>query len=262
MASPMMFSAERYLQRIGMSAQTGAPTVDLLAGMQVAHLTRVPFENLSVYHHRCVRTDVQWSYPKIVERRRGGWCFELNGCFGALLREVGFHVDYVSCQVWNDPGQWGPPFDHLGLIVHLDGERWFVDVGFGDNCLVPVAVRDGEHTATPRRARIEVSGDGGSFVMAELMSDGSWLNQLRVTLRSAALTEFGARSDYLRTNPDLSWSTKPFATRALGADGSRITLRRDVLRIRSATQQPVDTPVQPQQWSGLLAEHFGLVDTL
>ena len=111
-----MFSADRYLQRIGMSPQTGPPTLELLAALQLAHLSHVPFENLHVYHARGVRTDVDWSYPKIVEQRRGGWCFEVNGCFGALLRAVGFELDHISCQVWNDPGEWGPPLDHLGLF--------------------------------------------------------------------------------------------------------------------------------------------------
>ena len=78
-----MFSAERYLARIGLDAQIGPPSVDLLAALQLAHLIRVPFENLHAFHHRGVRTDVEWSYAKVVEQQRGGWCFELNGAFCA-----------------------------------------------------------------------------------------------------------------------------------------------------------------------------------
>jgi N-hydroxyarylamine O-acetyltransferase len=255
-----VFSAERYLQRIGMSAHAGAPTVELLTALQLAHLISVPFENLHVFHRRGVRTDVEWSYTKIVEQRRGGWCFEVNGCFGALLQEIGFEVDYISCQVWNDPGEWGPPFDHLGLLVHVDEERWFVDVGFGDNCLEPLPLRDGEHPATPRSARIELEAD--AFLLTELTPDGAWFPQLRGTLRPVQLAEFTPRSEYLRAAPDLGWSTKPFATRALDGDGSRVTLRGDVLRVRSGTGPFVDTPVEPGDWSGLLIEQFGLTDTL
>ena len=103
----------------------------------------MPFENLDVFHRRGVSTDVASSYAKVINRGRGGWCFELNGAFGWLLAELGFEVDRVSCQVWGDDG-WGPPLDHLALVVHLGGERWLADVGFGDCCLSPIRLVDGE----------------------------------------------------------------------------------------------------------------------
>lgn len=243
-----------------MSPQTGPPSVELLGALQLAHLIHVPFENLHVFHARGVRTDLDWSYPKIVEQQRGGWCFEVNGCCGALLRAIGFDLDYISCQVWNEPGEWGPQLDHLGLVVRLDGERWFVDVGFGDNCLVPLPLVGGEYSGLPRRARIEIDAD--AFVLSELMPDEGWVKQLRGSFRPAALAEFTPRSEYLKSAPDLSWSTKPFATRALDGDGSRITLRRDLLRVRAGSGVFVDSPVAEAEWSDLLAEHFGLSDAL
>lgn len=244
-----------------MPAQTGPPTLDLLAALQLAHLTSVPFENLHVFHRRGVRTDLEWSYPKIVEQRRGGWCFELNGCFGALLRAIGFDVDYISCRVWDPPGQWGSPLDHLGLVVDLDSGRWFVDVGFGDNCMVPLPIVDGDHAATPRRARIETDDDA-TFQLTELTIDDGWVPQLRGVLQPRVLDDFTPRSEYLETAPQLSWSQKPFASRALDGTGSRLTLRRDVLRRRSGAGAFVDSAVAASEWSALLAEHFGLQDTL
>ena len=76
------------------------------------------------------------------------------------------------------------------------------------------------------------------------------------------LADFEPRSDYLEHAPDLGWSTKPFATRALDGDGSRITLRRDVLRRRTGGGPFVDRSVAEDEWSDLLAEHFGLIDSL
>ena len=257
-----MFSADRYLARIGIDTQVGPPTLELLADLQLAHLTHVPFENLHVYHARGVRTDIEWSYPKVVEQARGGWCFELNGCFGALLRTLDFELDYVSCQVWDQPSGWGPALDHLGLVVHIGGQRWFVDVGFGDNCLVPLPVIDGEHDANPRRARIEVDADADAFVLSELMPDDGWVPQLRGGLRPRGLADFTPRSEYLKTAPELSWGHKPFASRALDNTGSRVTLRRDVLRMRTGSNPFIETAVAEQDWSDLLATHFGLTDTL
>jgi N-hydroxyarylamine O-acetyltransferase len=243
-----------------MEVPSGPPTLELLAALQLAHLTHVPFENLHVFHARGVRTDLEWSFPKVVEQARGGWCFELNGCFGALLRAVGFDLDYISCQVWDASIGWGPALDHLGLVVRLDGERWFVDVGFGDNCLVPLPLRNGDYEASPRRARIDI--DDEMFVLSELMPDAGWVPQLQGGLQPRELADFTPRSEYLKTAPDLSWAHKPFASRAVDGDGSRTTLRRDVLRVRDKSGPFVETPVAEEEWSDLLAAHFGLNDTL
>ena len=126
---PAMMHA--YLKRISVDVAGRTPTLELLAELQMAHLLAVPFENLDVFHRRRVTTDVEHSLGKIIERGRGGWCFELNGAFGWLLAELGYRVDYVSCRV-NGPDVWGPPLDHCALVVHLDDRCWFVDVGFGD----------------------------------------------------------------------------------------------------------------------------------
>jgi N-hydroxyarylamine O-acetyltransferase len=250
-----MISAGQYLERIGVAPSEQPPDVSRLRELQVAHLLTVPFENLDVFHRRGVTTDLAWSLPKVVERRRGGWCFELNGAFGWLLRQVGYDVDYVSCQVFGADG-WGPPLDHCALVVHLDGDRWFVDVGFGDCCMVPVRMEDGEHDAVPRRVRFAI--DGGSFRMAELALDGAWGDSLQGTFQPRALEDFTPRSVFLQTEPGLAWTQRPFATRATAPDGSRVTLRNGVLRVREGCGDFVDTPVDDEQFDALLSEHFEL----
>lgn len=259
------FDVTAYLRRLGVDAHTGPPSWDLLAHLQLAHLVAVPFENLHVYHRRGVRTDVAWSYEKVVAERRGGWCFELNGCFAELLRRLGFGVDLVSCRVWEAPKTaWGPELDHLALVVHLDGARWLVDVGFGDSCIHPLLLETGERPAVPRRARLEVDDSG--FVLTELVpleaGPVEWEPQLHGSFAPRVLDDFAARSTFLQTEPGLSWSEKPFATRAVDGTGSRITLRRSVLRRRRPDGEVDEHPVAPEAWSGVLDEHFGLVDTV
>lgn len=264
-----------YLRRIGMDPQTGPPTLDLLAALQLAHLTTVPFENLAVFHHRGPRTGLDWSLPKVVDQRRGGWCFELNGAFGALLQALGFAADHVACRVWEGnpgnptPADWGPEFDHLGVVVRLDGERWFVDVGFGDCCLVPLPLASGEYDAVPRPARMDAL-PGGIHILHELLppdgDDGrmaaAWTPQLHIDPTPRQLDEFDGRSRFLQTDPSSTWHQRPFATRALDGTGSRVTLRRGLLRHRSGTGPFVDGRVEegaPQD--ALLGEWFGLADS-
>lgn len=246
-----------YMDRLGVDAVGRVPDLVLLTELQRSHLVAVPFENLDVYHRRPVRTDVSWSVPKITRHGRGGWCFELNGAFGWLLRQLGFRVDYVSCRVRGDDG-WGPDLDHCALLVHLDNTRWFVDVGFGDCCMVPIPLVPGEHPGIPRDVRCSISGD--EFTVAERNLEGGWDEQLRSNGAPLTLADFTPRSDQLRTEPGLAWTEKPFATRATDTNGSRVTLRPGVQRIREGTGAFGDHPIIADQWGSLLHTHFHIND--
>ena len=250
---------DRYLARIGVDVAGRAPDLALLRDLQIAHLIAVPFENLDVFHRRGVSTDPAVSIRKIVDRGRGGWCFELNGSFAWLLRELGFDAVTVSCRVHGDDG-WGPDLDHCAIVVTLDGEAWFVDVGFGDCCSVPVPLRPGEHEGVPRD--VSVRDAGSRFVLAERV-DGEWRDQLDIDPTPRSMDEFTPRSTYLQTEPGLMWTAKPFATRATAPDGSRVTLRHGVLRRRTGRGAFVDVElgdVDPATWSGLLRAHVGIDD--
>ena len=248
-----------YLARIGVDARGRARDLALLTELQIAHLVAVPFENLDVFHRRGVSTDPRMSIAKIVGRHRGGWCFELNGSFAWLLRALGYRADTVSCRVADD-GTWGPDLDHCAVVVTVDDEPWFVDVGFGDCCTVPVPLRVGEHAGVPRDVEIRAAGD--RFILAERLGE-EWRDQLDIDPTPRSMDDFTPRSTYLQTEPGLMWTEKPFATRAVAADGSRVTLRHGVLRQRTGTAEPVDVTVDAtagDTWSELLDEHFGIVE--
>lgn len=119
---------DAYLTRID-AERPAALTVEALRELQEHHLATVPFENLSVHLPEPIELDEDALADKIVRRRRGGFCYELNGAFAGLLRELGFNVTLLSARVYGG-GRLGPPFDHLALRVDL-GEPWLADVGFG-----------------------------------------------------------------------------------------------------------------------------------
>jgi N-hydroxyarylamine O-acetyltransferase len=248
-----------YLKRLGVETSDRPPGRALLAELQTAHLMTIPFENLDVFHRRGVTTDAPTSVAKIVERGRGGWCYELNGAFGWLLGQLGFTVDYVSCRV-NDGTRWGPDRDHCAVIVRMGPDRLFVDVGFGDSPMLPIPLRVGEHLGVPRRMRIRT--DVGGFVMSEFGLDERWADKLWISIAPRQLEDFTARSTFLQNEEASRWTSSPFATRASAADGSRITLTSEYFRLRIKGADHDDTLVAPEDWSAVLAEHFGLTDTL
>ena len=116
-----------YLERIGIQGIPD-PTRDTLDRLIYAHLTHVPYENLeSCLEKRAPDLTIRGLYEKIVVRRRGGWCFELNGLFFTLLQALGYDVYPVACRMWLGIGVL--PLGHRASIVTIGGEKFFADVG-------------------------------------------------------------------------------------------------------------------------------------
>src|SRR6476620_2196832 len=111
--------AQAYLQRIHFSAALDLaapqPSSRLLGALHQAHLLLVPFENLSIHYGQPILLEERALYDKIVRRRRGGFCYELNGLFAWLLRQLGFTVTLLSARVAQADGDFSPEFDHLTL---------------------------------------------------------------------------------------------------------------------------------------------------
>jgi N-hydroxyarylamine O-acetyltransferase len=254
------FDVDRYLARIGCGRRRDR-SLAALTDLQAAHLIHVPFENLHVFHRIGVGTDVDWSYGKIVEQRRGGWCFELNGCFAELLRRLGYTVDLLSCRTFEPAtGGMSDDFDHLTLLVYVDDASYLVDVGWGDSALGPLPAEPGDYASRPRPTRIET--DDHTVRLIELVErdggHGVWELQYEAGRHPRQLAQFEARSAYLQTTPGLSWTTKPLVTRATSADGGRITLHRDRLRFRGDDLSVRDEPVAPGDWDAQLRRWFGM----
>jgi N-hydroxyarylamine O-acetyltransferase len=254
------FDVDRYLTRIEYDGSRD-PSLAVLGELQAAHLLHVPFENLHVFFRVGVRVDVDWSYGKIVEQRRGGWCFELNGCFGELLRRLGYDVDLLSCRTYEaDTGGLSAEFDHLALLVRLDGAAYLVDVGWGDNPLGPLPVECGEYASRPRPTRIETDAETVRLIELVERVDGAvvWELQYEASREPRQLEEFDGRSRYLQSAPGLSWTEKPLVTRATSTRGARVTLHRDRLRLRGDDLAIRDELVPAEQWESALRTWFDM----
>src|SRR5690242_9646293 len=142
-----MLDVRAYLDRIGYSGGIEA-TAENLRALHRAHLLTVPFENLDISVGRKIVVDQEAILKKIVELRRGGFCYELNGAFAALLRALGFRVTLLSARVARESGDEGPEFDHLALLVDLE-DPWLADVGFGELFLQAIRMEVGTEQMDP-----------------------------------------------------------------------------------------------------------------
>ena len=242
---------ERYLDRIGYTADI---SIDLatLASLQRAHLTAVPFENLDVYHGVGVRTDLAWSVDKVVNRGRGGWCFEANGAFSALLEALGFPIARLGAAVLlGGPNE---TIDHLTLEVTLD-EPYLVDVGFGDSFITPLRLNAaGPQDGGTATYELIDSAQGRTLTRWQ---DGVPEAQYRFRRVNRIMADFEPASQHLQNDRELHWSTKPFATRLLDGGPDRVTLLEDRLKLRRDDVE-TDTEVAPGDWHDVLDEWFDL----
>lgn len=241
---------DRYLERIGL---TRRPPIDVegLEQLQRAHLSAVPFENLDVFHRRGVRTDEGWSLPKIVERGRGGWCFELNGAFSALLRALGFPVRRLAATVL--PGNRSPMPTHLTIEVTLE-RSYLVDVGFGDSFIRPLPL-DGPGPHDGGTGEYWFDFDGAETTLVSVDDQGARVGLYRFDRAERRLSDFQDASLWLQTEPGLQWTTTRFATRLLDGGPDRVTLLDDRLKLRRDGVWS-ETPVEPEEWEDLLEKWF------
>jgi N-hydroxyarylamine O-acetyltransferase len=147
-----------YLHRIRFDGSL-RPDLATLTAIHRAHQYAIPFENLDVLLRRPVVLDLEAGYDKIVCRRRGGWCYEMNGVMGWALKEMGFDVMRMSAGVMRVRAGDAQLGNHLCLLVRLD-QLYLVDVGFGGSLAEPLPLRASEREDRPYRLGLSELGDG------------------------------------------------------------------------------------------------------
>jgi N-hydroxyarylamine O-acetyltransferase len=240
-----------YLDRIG-AQPPGVLDEATLRALHRAHLMTVPFENLSIHLNEPISLEEADLIGKIVVRRRGGFCYELNGAFALLLEALGADVVRVAAQVYGD-GRLGPPFDHLALVVSLPGgARWLADVGFGSHSTYPLRFDIGPQQDDP----------GGRFALADavagdvdVLKDGQL--QYRIERRERSLEDFVPTCWWQQTSPASHFTRSTICSRL--TEQGRIsvsgrTLIRTTGRSRTEEQLPTDAAVL-----AAYRDHFGIV---
>ncbi len=246
---------QAYLERIDYHGSV-APTAETLRALQVAHLRAVPFENLSIHAKESIVLEEEALFTKIVRRRRGGFCYEANGLFAALLRGLGFDVVVLSAEVANAAGEFSQPFDHMTLLVRLE-DRWLVDVGFGDSFLEPLRLEErGEQVQGNRAYRIV--SDGPYFILRQRIEGDDWKLQYRFTLTAHEFADYEERCHYQQTSPDSHFTQGRICTRL--TDEGRITLSelRFIRTTKDGRRQERDL-TSDAEYAATLREYFGVV---
>jgi N-hydroxyarylamine O-acetyltransferase len=238
----------RYAQPIERDAQT-------LQGLQLAHMLHVPFENLDIGLKRPIRLTEEALWNKIVIQKRGGFCYELNGLFAALLREIGFAVTYLNARVFRE-GKPGIDFGHLALLVQIPDQpgRWLVDVGFGDSFHEPLKFDEpGEQIQGLRAYRLEQTDEG--YITWQRNYDGMWERRYFFDLVPRRFpADYEAACLYHQTSPQSSFTRGGIISRA--TPEGRVSLEEARL-ILTKNGQRSERPLQSkEEYRALLKKYF------
>ena len=250
-----------YLDRIGVRAGV-APTVSTLRALHWAHLLAVPFENLDIVPlGRAIRLDPPALEAKIVRRRRGGFCYELNGLFAAALEAIGFGVSIVSVRFIAGDGGLGPAFDHMALLVAVpgDADRFLADVGAGGTSpAFPLRLRDGFaewQGETGSAYRLQRRGEQWQLHRREEGAKG-WVPDYAFSEEARRREQFGDRCRFQETAPDSHFTQGPLCSR--NTPGGRITLSKDRLITTANGERHERALHGDAEFRAALREHFGI----
>ena len=222
---------EAYLRRIRYDGPR-EPSPTTLRGLHRQHLFTVPFENLDIPLGTPIHLDPGLLYNKVVMRRRGGYCYELNGLFGDLLAALGFDVCMLSAQVRREDGGFGPDFDHMLLTVMLDAP-WIADVGFGDSFVDPLPLSGGATQSEDGRL-FGVSNENGAWELYRYDSDGKVaLCRFRDVPRR--LSDFEDMNQYQQTSPESGFTRRRVCSIAttegrITLSGMRLIVTREAMK--------------------------------
>jgi N-hydroxyarylamine O-acetyltransferase len=262
-----------YLRRVGFEA---FPRADLptLRALHRAHVQSVPFENLDVQLHRLVTLDTQEIYEKVVERRRGGWCYELNGLMGWALQEIGFDVMRMTAGVMRESLGNQQLGNHLCLLVRLE-RPYLVDVGFGSSLVEPLALERGDRADAPYRVALaqvdeaywrfteQEQGASFSFDFEPVPADESLLAAKCQYQQSAAASPFVQNLVAKRRVADAHLTLRGRVLTRTGPVGTEKTVINSAHELLACLREHfhLDVPEIASVWPVICARHEALFNS-
>lgn len=230
--SPFSFTPmnkDAYLTRIGYEGAL-PPSIEVLKQLQKNHLLNIPFENLDIHFGNPIELDIDRIYRKVVDNKRGGFCYELNGLFYELLVALGYKAKRISARVFDSKNGYSKEYDHLTIVVEIDGDEYLTDVGFGEFTFAPLKVEPDTIQHDER----------GNFMID--MLDENWIRVSKIEGKQVvpqyifknidrAFSEFSQMCQYHQTSPESHFTQKRLISRP--TENGRITITGNRLKIKA-----------------------------
>ncbi|MBV5328300.1 MAG: arylamine N-acetyltransferase [Chlorobium sp.] len=194
------FNLEAYFARIGFEADASADFATL-KGIMRCQLFSVPFENLDVQQGKIVSLVPEEIYRKIVDRKRGGYCYEVNGLFAMALDALGIPYRFVAARPMTYPVR--RPRTHMAIVATIDGEQWLCDLGFGSYSIrEPVNLNCLDRELSQDFEIFKLSKNPEGDYLLQSFVDGAWKNLYEFNLSQQEWVDFEPANYLNSTHPD------------------------------------------------------------
>lgn len=194
------FDLSKYLQRIGFA---GKPAADLasITEMMRRQLFTVPFENLDVQAGKIVSLVPEEIVEKIIDRQRGGYCYEVNGLFAMALAALGIPYQFAAARPMFYPSR--RPKTHMVVIAHIDDQAWLCDLGFGSYGIrQPMRMDILDTPVLQDFDQFKLSKINEREYLMQALVEGEWANQYSFDLSFQEWIDFMPANYMNSTHPD------------------------------------------------------------
>lgn len=236
---------DAYLGRIGQSRTE--PSAAALTALHEAHVRTIPFENVEPLLGARPALELAAISAKLVQRDRGGYCYEHGLLFAAALERLGYQVTRLAARV--NPDKQGPK-THLNLVVHADGADHLVDVGFGAGVLRPMQLRDGV-VVDQGGWKHRLTRDGRYWRLEKQTADG-WIALHAFDDTPQHQIDYEVFNHYVATHPRSPFTGQLVVMRL--DDGISRKLLGNRLIVEHADGQTEESTVPPEQLAATLHE--------
>ena len=247
---------DAYFDRIDFRPAPGATQLDL-GRLHRQHLLHIPFENLSIHRGQKIELGFEALFDKLVTRKRGGFCFEMNGLFSWVLDQLNIQVNLFACSVFSPERKtWSDPFSHLALQVYHQYDYWLVDVGFGRSFPEPLRMvpQQIQHLDGIRYQFLTQAD--GAYLLQRQQGSQAYEAMYRFFRVPRKMEDFAGMSHFHQTSPDSPFTVQRLITRLI-ADG-RVTLTDKELKITEGGQVYSQSLHSAEEFEAHLEAHFGM----
>ncbi len=253
MIKPDNFSLEKYLERIAFDGKCEA-NIDSIRQIIHHQLFHVPFENLDVQAGKIVSLEPEAIVEKIIDQKRGGYCYEVSGLFAMALEELDIPYQFVAARPMFYPVK--RPKTHMAIVFELDHEKWFCDLGFGSyGPREPINLNalDQEHQQDYDTFLLTRSKNGEYLFKA--LVDGEWTSQYEFNLSPQEWIDFSPANYMNSTHPDTIFVQKLLVLMHT-PEGRKILFGDHFKTIHKG--QSTIREIAPDEIPNLLKTEFGL----
>jgi N-hydroxyarylamine O-acetyltransferase len=245
---------DAYLERTGYNGPL-EPTAGTLRELHRRHVETIPFENLEIMLGRPVVLDLPSLQAKLVAHRRGGYCYEHNLLFAAVLERLGYTFTGLSARVTMGTGKLRPP-THMCIRAEVDGMAWLADTGFGNAGLIePIPMRPGQPARQGAWEYALAEAGHGVWALRSLQPEG-WLELYTFTLEPRWPVDYMVLNWYTSTHPNSAFTQRPVVQKV--SDSVRRSLVGAELAVIGPGWSRHTRAVDPAELPEVLAADFSI----